>query len=434
MATTVVLGLVGALLPGQVLAQDNGGPAPTPPAAEPPPAAFPPPSAALIGDDRLQPGVASVAVRSPSYDAAVAAYDGAIAQIRIDGAALTVARTRLGALAAEQEVRREHGDVLRADRRATAVRLTQVERSMRELAIASFVAQGSADDPTIYLLEGGLPEPELRRQLTAEAATARTDERRALIDSLTDLDAALEANDARLGEVAVTALDVGASAEVLAARLDDLAGRLPDLAEDVRRSRRLATVEGTDLSLVALDAYVAAANRLAVDEPACNLSWWMLAGIGRVESRHGTFGASALRQDGRTTTPIIGIPLDGTNGTLLIPDTDRGLLDGDPIYDRAVGPMQFIPGTWNTWAGDGNGDGRADPHNLYDAALTAGAYLCNRGGDLGTASGRTRAYFAYNRSDRYVAAVSSYGQRYAPVIIPAPDQASAPSADQPPQP
>ena len=30
--------------------------------------------------------------------------------------------------------------------------------------------------------------------------------------------------------------------------------------------------------------------------------------------------------------------------------------------------MQFIPSTWAGWGVDGNGDGIADPFNIYDAA------------------------------------------------------------------
>ncbi len=39
------------------------------------------------------------------------------------------------------------------------------------------------------------------------------------------------------------------------------------------------------------------------------------------------------------------LPLNGANGTQAIRDTDAGQLDGDSIWDRAVGPMQFIPST-----------------------------------------------------------------------------------------
>lgn len=73
---------------------------------------------------------------------------------------------------------------------------------------------------------------------------------------------------------------------------------------------------------------------------------------------------------GTTTSKILGPALDG-NGFALIKDTDNGAYDGNSTYDQAVGPMQFIPSTW-AWAGrDGNGDGKKDPNNIYDAALAA---------------------------------------------------------------
>ncbi|OEV19807.1 hypothetical protein AN219_27625, partial [Streptomyces nanshensis] len=70
-----------------------------------------------------------------------------------------------------------------------------------------------------------------------------------------------------------------------------------------------------------------------------------------------------LRSDGTTRRPILGPVLDG-DGFARITDTDGGAWDGDTRFDRAVGPMQFIPGTWRSWGADGNGDGRKDPHNI----------------------------------------------------------------------
>ena len=75
--------------------------------------------------------------------------------------------------------------------------------------------------------------------------------------------------------------------------------------------------------------------------------------IVRVETRHGTYGGTELSPAGITGERILGIALTGGGGTAHIPDSDGGRLDGDTVYDRAVGPMQFIPSTWARWAEDG---------------------------------------------------------------------------------
>jgi len=74
------------------------------------------------------------------------------------------------------------------------------------------------------------------------------------------------------------------------------------------------------------------------------LPWTVMAGISKVESNHGRFAGSTLGPDGVLRPSIIGIPLDGTNGTARIPDSDDGRWDGDAVWDRAGGPFQFIPG------------------------------------------------------------------------------------------
>jgi membrane-bound lytic murein transglycosylase B len=184
----------------------------------------------------------------------------------------------------------------------------------------------------------------------------------------------------------------------------------------VHEARARATVVGSDLTLVALDAYLRAALETEAQRPECNLPWWLLAGIGRVESGHGTFATSTLDAAGTARPSIIGIALDGGNDTAVITDTDGGRLDGDRISDRAVGPMQFIPSTWARYEVDGNGDGVADPQNLYDAARAAADYLCTAGGDLSTDAGIQRAVFAYNHSDAYVAKVLSFAQEYVTLL------------------
>ncbi|MFR9772549.1 lytic transglycosylase domain-containing protein, partial [Nocardia sp. SC052] len=79
---------------------------------------------------------------------------------------------------------------------------------------------------------------------------------------------------------------------------------------------------------------------------------------------------------------------------------------------RAVGPMQFLPGTWGAYAADGNGDGVADPHNVFDAALAAGKYLCAGGLDLRDPAQELRAVLRYNNSMAYAANVLSWARAY----------------------
>ena len=86
----------------------------------------------------------------------------------------------------------------------------------------------------------------------------------------------------------------------------------------------------------------------------------------------GATAAARLRADGEVRPAILGPVLDGSDGNAAITDTDRGRYDGDTRWDRAVGPMQFIPSTWASWGRDGNGDGTLDPENIFDAALAAG--------------------------------------------------------------
>lgn len=163
-----------------------------------------------------------------------------------------------------------------------------------------------------------------------------------------------------------------------------------------------------------LQAYQGAESRLAVEQPGCRLAWSLLAGIGRVESGHGTFLGAAVGGDGRVLPPIIGIQLDGTGPVAEIRDTDGGRLDRDRVFDRAVGPMQFLPGTWLRGGADGDGNGVADPHDIDDAALAAGRYLCAAaGGPLTDRAAAVRAVYAYNNSHDYVRLVLTLAAGYA---------------------
>lgn len=161
---------------------------------------------------------------------------------------------------------------------------------------------------------------------------------------------------------------------------------------------------------IVLDAYRAAATSAAASDASCHLRWEVLAGIGKVESQHAAGGL--VYADGTTFEPILGPVLDGTGGVGSVRDTDDGVYDGDVVWDRAVGPMQFIPGTWRWVGADGNGDGRADPHNVVDAALTAGRYLCAGTLDLADRDDLGLALLRYNHSAEYVALVLSWIDGY----------------------
>jgi membrane-bound lytic murein transglycosylase B len=167
--------------------------------------------------------------------------------------------------------------------------------------------------------------------------------------------------------------------------------------------------------VIALQAYGYAQLRTQEALPGCHLSWTTLAGIGKIESDHGRAGGAYLLPDGRALPPIIGAALDGTGNRALVKDTDHGLLDGDPIYDRAVGPMQFIPSTWKTWQVDADDDGVADPNDINDAAMAAADYLCSNGRDLADGASWWSAVLSYNAVQAYAMdvfkAANDYGVR-----------------------
>lgn len=169
-----------------------------------------------------------------------------------------------------------------------------------------------------------------------------------------------------------------------------------------------------------LAAYQKAARDLAMSMPGCHITWPLLAGIGKVESGH----ASGGKVDGlgNTRGKILGPVLDGSPGMAAIADTDQGLYDGSATWDRAVGPMQFIPGTWNAFGADGNGDGLKDPHNVFDASRAAGDYLCSGGANLSDPQGLVQAVLRYNHSMDYVSTVLRWMQTYSKDGVTIPDQ------------
>ena len=91
---------------------------------------------------------------------------------------------------------------------------------------------------------------------------------------------------------------------------------------------------------------------------------------------------------------------------------------GRVSYARAMGPMQFLPGTWARYASDGDGDGTADPQNLYDATLAAARYLCSGGLNLRDQSQVLSSILRYNNSMPYAQNVLGWAAAYATGVVP----------------
>lgn len=169
----------------------------------------------------------------------------------------------------------------------------------------------------------------------------------------------------------------------------------------------------------ALKAYRNAADIMASEQPGCHIDWALIASIGRIESNHARGGY--VDRNGKTLEPILGPELNGVGPVAAVPDTDHGVYDLDSVWDRAVGPTQFIPSTWLAYSSDGNGDGVSDPNNIYDATLATARYLCSGGLDLSKPDQVRAAIYRYNNSDAYVATVVLWAEAYRAGVIPLPD-------------
>jgi cell wall-associated NlpC family hydrolase len=156
--------------------------------------------------------------------------------------------------------------------------------------------------------------------------------------------------------------------------------------------------------------------------PTCTgLPWQVVAAVGWVESRHARsrFDPDSRTwqgvdpKSGATEERIVGPALDGSGGTRAIPATAASTANtGDPRWDHAVGPMQFLTSTFAAWGVDGSGDGTADPHNAFDAVASAGRFLCNGALHLDSVADALRRY---NNSPKYVAEVLAKAVAYGAV-------------------
>ena len=177
-------------------------------------------------------------------------------------------------------------------------------------------------------------------------------------------------------------------------------------------SSEAVVIDRSGVPTRALSAYRSAEHLMRTADPSCHLDWPVLAAIGKVESDHGRYGGSSLNDQGIATPGIYGMELDGTHGTERVKDTDSGLYDQDGIWDRAVGPMQFIPSTWRAIGTDADADGFKNPQSIEDAATTTAAYLCSGRVDLRQSSDLYGSLLRYNNSDSYVRTVEALAEAY----------------------
>lgn len=185
------------------------------------------------------------------------------------------------------------------------------------------------------------------------------------------------------------------------------------LGVPVGKGRQIVRTASTNsIPSAALGAYQRAETVINAADKGCRIPWQLIAAIGRVESDHGRVNNNTLGKDGQSRPGIFGIALDGKNGTRKISDTDGGALDRDVKFDRAVGPMQFIPATWRSVGVDADGDGDRLPQDMDDAALGTAVYLCSGSDDLSKEKGQRAAIYRYNHSQKYVDLVLSIMRAY----------------------
>jgi membrane-bound lytic murein transglycosylase B len=353
---------VAALLAVSPAAVPAAGARPAgPPAASP----APPPAASLETDLRAQAAAAARRV-----DELVASSRAADARVRAAVAELTSSF----AVTRAAEARQQEADA--ALRRARASHARRVR---------GVYAQGGGVGLGATLLAATNPEDVLWRAATVDRVVGDLLRRSAVAGRLLEAAHAAAAERVRAAERADAAhgraLDAAQREAAAAAGALDAARRTLDAldarvraqraaAEAARRlaaaraaSRAAGQVPTAPVTALGIPADYEAAYRAAA--PSCpGLRWTLLAAIGQVESGHG-------RNQG-------------------------------PSSAGAIGPMQFMPGTFRRYGVDGDGDGIADPWDPEDAIRSAARYLCATGARGGTPQGVHDALFAYNRAEWYV--------------------------------
>ncbi len=133
-----------------------------------------------------------------------------------------------------------------------------------------------------------------------------------------------------------------------------------------------------------------------------DVQWELLAAVHRVETKFSTM--STLESPKGAIGHYQFMPLTWIGWSY--GGSRLGELDKDDLVD--ITDLELIQ-KHGGYGKDGNGDGKADPYNLKDAAYTAASYLSANGASEGRLES---ALFAYNQSDEYVEEVLSFYNEY----------------------
>lgn len=305
--------------------------------------------------------------------------------------------------------------------RLAAERLDVAQVQVDKVALSAYVGGGVGESGVESLL--GVSSPTavvLKRALISAVGERRSDATGELVVAKAAADTEASSASAVLAESVramssawIALRDATSHENETQSAISAAVGRVAVLRAHLIAVAPMTVEAAVDIPVVVLDAYQQAAM-WAQKELGCPLQWWAIAGTGKIESNHARFMGRKTVLGGDVVPPVRGIRLDGSRSKA-IPDSDRGVLDGDKAWDRAVGPNQFIPQTWRVYARlydvDGNNDGKESPDNIYDASRATAAMHCRSGGGSSDAE-LQNAYFSYNHVRSYVAESLRFAHEY----------------------
>jgi peptidoglycan hydrolase CwlO-like protein len=250
----------------------------------------------------------------------------------------------------------------------------------------SWEGVAGTDDPVVARI---LLDSRMNLAAYQEARQTLRNTQRQIAQKRRDYDAAIEEQQARTADLRLRKQALDRSIDRLSTNNARTESRLQRLkaAEKARIQKSAAATGGGEVGSeheleVAREDIVATSVEPASEKAYMDLykasatkygfgpDWYILAAVGKVESNHGqTVGPSSV---------------------------------------GAMGPMQFMPTTWEASGVDGNGDGVANVMDPEDAIPAAANYL----EDGGAPQDWYRALYSYNHADWYVKKVLAVAEAY----------------------